>query len=159
MAKILKINDTTVTIGLDDGGLREVRPSDCTEPPVVGMEVDVFGDESSVVVTPRIQPQAQPNPSTTDANGGININISNEAGTNAGGVQYVKAGKVVNKWIYLILAFFLGGIGAHKFYAGKIGAGICYLIFCWTAVPGIIACFDFVIACFKPADANSNIIL
>ncbi len=33
-----------------------------------------------------------------------------------------------NKWIALLLAFFLGGLGAHKFYEGKIGMGIAYLV-------------------------------
>lgn len=37
-----------------------------------------------------------------------------------------------------IFAFFLGGIGAHKFYLGQPGFGIVYLLFCWTFVPAII---------------------
>jgi len=35
------------------------------------------------------------------------------------------------------LAFFLGGLGFHKFYLGKSGMGIIYLLFCWTFVPMI----------------------
>lgn len=38
-----------------------------------------------------------------------------------------------------LLAFFLGGFGVHKFYLGRIGWGFIYLIFCWTAIPAIIA--------------------
>lgn len=38
-----------------------------------------------------------------------------------------------------ILAFLLGGFGAHKFYLGKIGQGILYLVFFWTAIPAIVA--------------------
>jgi TM2 domain-containing membrane protein YozV len=37
-----------------------------------------------------------------------------------------------------ILAIFLGGIGAHKFYLGQTGAGIVYLLFCWTFIPAFI---------------------
>ncbi len=33
-----------------------------------------------------------------------------------------------NKWIAFLLAFFLGLAGAHKFYEGKIGMGIAYLL-------------------------------
>ena len=40
-----------------------------------------------------------------------------------------------------ILAIFLGGIGVHKFYMGKIGMGILYLLFCWTGIP---ACIGFI---------------
>jgi hypothetical protein len=38
-----------------------------------------------------------------------------------------------------VLALLLGGIGVHKFYLGKIGLGIVYLLFFWTFVPAIIA--------------------
>lgn len=40
-----------------------------------------------------------------------------------------------------ILGIFLGGIGVHKFYLGKIGMGILYLCFCWTGIP---ACIGFI---------------
>lgn len=39
----------------------------------------------------------------------------------------------------VLLALILGGIGAHKFYLGRTGQGILYLLFCWTFIPGIIA--------------------
>ncbi|EOW7235823.1 TM2 domain-containing protein, partial [Cronobacter sakazakii] len=38
-----------------------------------------------------------------------------------------------------------GGFGAHKFYLGKIGQGLLYLIFCWTFIPSIIAFVEFII--------------
>lgn len=44
-----------------------------------------------------------------------------------------------------ILAFFLGGIGVHKFYQGKIGMGILYLLMFWTMIPMIIAFIEFII--------------
>lgn len=40
------------------------------------------------------------------------------------------------------LAIFLGGFGAHKFYLGKTGWGILYLLFCWTFIPGIIGIIE-----------------
>jgi len=45
----------------------------------------------------------------------------------------------------VLLAFFLGGIGAHKFYLGRVGQGILYLLFCWTFIPAIIAFVEFII--------------
>jgi len=44
-----------------------------------------------------------------------------------------------------LLAFFLGGLGAHKFYLGRVGQGILYLVFCWTFIPAIIAFVEFII--------------
>ncbi|HEV7348407.1 NINE protein [Telluribacter sp.] len=44
-----------------------------------------------------------------------------------------------------ILAFFLGGLGVHRFYLGQTGLGILYLIFCWTLIPAIIAFIDAII--------------
>lgn len=45
----------------------------------------------------------------------------------------------------ILLAFFLGGFGVHKFYLGRIGQGLIYLIFCWTFIPAIIAFIEFII--------------
>lgn len=39
----------------------------------------------------------------------------------------------------ILLALFLGGLGFHKFYLGRVGWGVLYLIFCWTFIPGIVA--------------------
>lgn len=45
---------------------------------------------------------------------------------------------VKNKTVAGLLGIFLGGLGIHKFYMGKIGLGILYLLFCWTYIPGIV---------------------
>ena len=34
--------------------------------------------------------------------------------------------------IAILLALFLGGLGAHRFYMGQTGLGILYLVFFWT---------------------------
>lgn len=39
----------------------------------------------------------------------------------------------------LLLAFFLGGVGAHHFYLGRVGPGALYLLFCWTFIPSLVA--------------------
>lgn len=38
-----------------------------------------------------------------------------------------------------VLALLLGGLGIHKFYLGKIGMGILYIVFCWTFIPALVA--------------------
>jgi TM2 domain-containing membrane protein YozV len=39
----------------------------------------------------------------------------------------------------ILLAFFLGSFGAHRFYLGETGMGLLYLIFCWTFIPHLIS--------------------
>lgn len=41
-----------------------------------------------------------------------------------------------------VLALLLGGIGIHKFYLGKIGMGLLYLIFCWTGIPAVLGLIE-----------------
>jgi TM2 domain-containing membrane protein YozV len=51
-----------------------------------------------------------------------------------------------------ILALFMGGIGVHKFYLGRIGAGIVYLIFSFTFVPVLLGLIDFFILALMDQD-------
>lgn len=46
--------------------------------------------------------------------------------------------------VYILLALFLGGIGAHDFYLGKTGKGLIKLGFCWTGIPMVIAVFNII---------------
>jgi TM2 domain-containing membrane protein YozV len=48
-----------------------------------------------------------------------------------------------NKITAALLAFFFGWFGVHKFYLGEGVAGVMYLLFCWTMIPGVIAFFEF----------------
>ena len=41
--------------------------------------------------------------------------------------------------VALLLCLFLGGLGAHKFYLGKVGLGVLYILFCWTFIPIIVS--------------------
>lgn len=43
-----------------------------------------------------------------------------------------------NKTTAALLAIFLGGVGVHKFYLGRAGSGVAYLLFCWTLIPLIL---------------------
>ena len=51
-------------------------------------------------------------------------------------------GYTKSKAVAGILAILLGGIGAHKFYLGRWGWGIIYLLFCWTYIPSIIGLIE-----------------
>ena len=72
---------------------------------------------------------------------------------------YIVTGKIVNQVAYAVLAIVLGDLGVHKFYSGKIGMGILYLLFCWTFIPGVIGFIEGIIAITKEADVYGNIIV
>ena len=49
---------------------------------------------------------------------------------------------IKDKMVAGLLAIFLGGIGVHKFYLGKMGMGVLYILFCWTGVPAVIGLIE-----------------
>lgn len=67
--------------------------------------------------------------------------------------------KKVNKIAYGIIAILVGDFGIHRFYAGKIISGIIYLLFCWTAIPGILGLVEGIIALCKEDDGHGNLIV
>lgn len=44
-----------------------------------------------------------------------------------------------------LFALILGGVGIHKFYLGRVGQGILYLLFCWTFIPAVIGFIEGII--------------
>lgn len=60
----------------------------------------------------------------------------------------VRGGKACNKTVALVLCIFLGYIGAHKFYEGKMGSGLLYL--CTFGIFGIGWIMDILALLFKP---------
>lgn len=126
--KVIRVENDIVTIGMNNGSIKEVRRCDLGFDPVLGDLVEIFEDEDQIIVT-----KAKKEPENHN-DAGININMTNSI-NNASDVAAGNGKKVVNKVAYCLLALFLGGFGAHKFYSGKTGMGILYIVFCWTAIP------------------------
>jgi TM2 domain-containing membrane protein YozV len=64
-----------------------------------------------------------------------------------------------NRTAAILICFFGGYFGVHKFYLGSPVVGILYLVFCWTFIPGLISFFDFLGLCFmsdRAFDARFN---
>ena len=85
----------------------------------------------------ELKQAAAPAPSVVVHN--VNTNTNMNAGV---------MGRQKDKWVALLLCFFLGAFGAHKFYEGKILLGVVYLF--TLGLFGIGALIDFIILLFKP---------
>lgn len=65
------------------------------------------------------------------------------------GVRVAPPRNVVNKVALLVITFFLGGLGGHKFYLKKNLQGVLYLLFFWTYIPTLVAFIEFIIYACK----------
>lgn len=158
MNRIIKVSEEKVIIGTEKGGIIEVSRDNLDFEPTIGKMVDVFTSETDVYIC-EVE-KTQPNEGLIDEEQGLNINIKNEnasnnTGVNSSGIRL----KVVNKLVYILLAIFLGGIGIHKFYSGRTGLGVLYILFCWTVIPAVIGVIEGIIVIFKTADENGNIVI
>ena len=89
----------------------------------------------------ELKTSAASNPNIVINNANTNSNVNTNV---AGGF----IGRAKNKWVALLLCFFLGICGAHKFYEGKIGMGIVYLFTGGLFFIGVI--IDFIALLAKP---------
>lgn len=62
-----------------------------------------------------------------------------------------------NRTTALVLTFFLGGLGAHRFYLGETLPGVLYLLFFWTLVPAIVAFIELFLIMSRVDRYNQNL--
>lgn len=74
--------------------------------------------------------------------------VINNSNMNSNVNTAVGFGRPKNKWVAFCLCFFLGFVGAHKFYEGKGGMGILYLL--TAGIFGIGVLIDLIALLFKP---------
>ena len=74
-----------------------------------------------------------------------NANTNSNVNTNQNGFL---GARPKNKWVALLLCIFFGYLGAHKFYEGKGGMGVLYLLTFGLFTIGVF--FDFFSLLFKP---------
>ncbi|EFR89170.1 TM2 domain-containing protein [Listeria marthii] len=142
MAKVIKIEDSSAIVLKDNGETIDVSLTCFTFSPDTGDEVEVYKHGEELIVNKKVEKTTE-NP---------NINIVNNN-------SQKDEGKLVNKWVYVALALLLGTFGAHKFLVGKNGQGVLYVVFCWTGIPSIVSFIEGIVAIFKKADANNEILI
>ena len=102
----------------------EIIDKECIICPKCGKQVEEFRAE-------------QPNIVINNANNNVNNNSN-----------YGYVGRPRDKWVAFLLCLFLGFFGAHKFYEGKIGMGILYLL--TLGLGGIGWFIDLIVILCKP---------
>lgn len=124
MSEILVISDSTVKVGHDDGTVA-VLPlvSLHFSNPIVGDKVNVYKVGDAFIV------------------------VREETLTNSITTNYGDRRKV-NKVAYILLTFFLGGIGVHRFMRGQVGLGVVMILVGWLTF-GIWWLVDFIISLAK----------
>lgn len=76
-------------------------------------------------------------------------NANTNTNTNTNTINAAALGvRTKNKWVAFFLCLFLGYLGAHKFYEGRVGLGIVYLI--TFGLFGIGWFIDCLVLLFKP---------
>lgn len=115
---------------------------------MIGDVVTIYNKDSNPIIVKADSANEKQQGNNGAGSQNVYVNVTQPA--TAGGHK-------VNKVAYCIIAFLLGGIGIHSFYAGKIGQGVCMLLFCWIWIPAIIALVQLIKALCTPADANGMI--
>lgn len=137
-AKVIKSDDVNVTLGYDDGTFEEIPRAELKIGTFVkdGTILDVYKNGEAKIYTIH-----------SSSFGEIGDKVTSE----------VQGKHRVSKIAYILCALFLGGLGVHKFLAGKWVLGIIYIVFCWTFIPAIVALVEAIIAATKTADVYGNI--
>ena len=124
MSEILAINESTVKVGEDDGSMADLPIASLHfSNPVVGDKVRVFKD-------------------------GKNVIVKREEATVGSIVSTDGDRRKINKIVYIVITFFLGGLGINRFMRGQIGLGILMLLVGWLTF-GIWWLVDFIISLTK----------
>ena len=134
MAKIIRIRETSVSVGMDDASITEVPVEDLDFSPNIDDEVEVINKDGKVHLK-RIKECVEEK---------AEIFISDKA---------------FNKNAYCLITFLLGWLGINKLYTGKVSEGLICLLFFWTGIPFILSLIEFFKTINKRTDSFGNILI
>ena len=59
--------------------------------------------------------------------------------------------------VYFLFCLFLGFVGGHQYYLGRVVPGIIYTLFCWTTIPFFVSIIQLFFAKKAVADYNDEL--
>ena len=74
--------------------------------------------------------------------------MSEQLSAAAPSAMYGADRRTVSKVLYVLMAFFFGGFGVHRFLRGQVGLGILMILIGWLTL-GIWPLVDFIISLVK----------
>ena len=137
MSKIVYVHSDKIGVGCNDGSLIEVQRDEINFTPNVDDEVEIFRNEGKIFIAKK----------STDSTPLNRQPLPQITYKNPDGKSKMAAG---------LFGIFLGGLGVHSFYLGKIGIGVLQIIVTiftcgigslWGFIEGIV------ILCSKPGSA------
>ncbi len=150
MPKIIQVGMDKVTVGFENGSLKDYDRASCSGfIPQMGMQVEIYEDGGRAMI---VRPSGAPFQGQ-----GMRQDADFSQGVSQAAPAQGSGGSKVSQVAYCVLALLLGGLGVHKFYAGHVGLGLLYLLFCWTGIPSVIALVEFILAILKKPDAQGRI--
>lgn len=84
----------------------------------------------------------------------VDYDFSDHSTNNSYGQNNVYSSDNRSRIVAGVLALFLGGVGIHKIYCGKMGMFILYLLFSWTGIPELVGIIEGIIYLICPTDAE-----
>ncbi len=158
MSTIISVSEKECSIKFDDGKILSLPKSSCVGfSPLPGMDVEVVFNGSNYIVKLAENSKFNANFNQRDDKFADCVNVRPFGVNNH---RYIKASKV----IYLLLLFFFGMFGLHRFYLGRIKSGIIYFL-CSTVgsililppvIIFILLVVDFFKTLFKDTDEDGN---
>lgn len=140
--KIIDVNfeKNIVYVVLEDQSVKEIPFDNFDFKPIKGNSINIYKKDDGTYIVENTNIQS--------------VEISN----NVQEKQFLyNGGYKIGKVKFLLITFFLGGLGIHKFITARTKQGIIYLLFCWTYIPGLFALVEFVIAAMKNKDEDGRI--
>lgn len=174
--KIIKVADDFIVVADEDRNVTKIPTTAFDFAPVLNQKVEVYQLDDEFIVNEVKEVETYLSTQDTKASQfdaetlkeKIHINIINENNPQNFNSNYSSQTQYnypndyyqtggVNKWLFILVALFLGGFGVNFFMIRRPFLGILCLLLFWTWIPAGIGVIHSLVALFKIPDYDGNI--